>query len=82
MLNITLYGKPGCCLCDKAEAMIKELSPTYPLSLQKIDITTDAKLFELYQYEIPVVKINGEVKFKGKVAQLWLEREFSKACEK
>ncbi|MDA8442070.1 MAG: glutaredoxin family protein [Peptococcaceae bacterium] len=79
MLKITVYGKEGCCLCTKATDMVTALSVDYPIELEYIDITGDEKLFNLYRYEIPVVALAGDIKFKGKVARLWLEREIRQA---
>ncbi|MCS6937099.1 MAG: glutaredoxin family protein [Candidatus Bipolaricaulota bacterium] len=60
MKTITLYTKPDCPLCEKAEAVLHELQREIPFRLEKIDITRDERLFELYRYEIPVIAINGQ----------------------
>jgi hypothetical protein len=54
-MPVTLYGKPGCHLCEDAELLLSLLERSYPIALTKVDITADPQLFERYQWEIPVV---------------------------
>lgn len=69
MITITLYGKPGCCLCDEAEAIVEDLANEYPLYFKKIDITGDPGLFETYRYLIPVVVINDTLKLESRISR-------------
>ncbi|MDX1663353.1 MAG: glutaredoxin family protein [Candidatus Promineifilaceae bacterium] len=57
MVEVTLFTKDGCHLCDEVEADLRSLQATYPHDLQKVDITIDPELFERYRYTIPVVRI-------------------------
>jgi hypothetical protein len=54
---VRLYSKPGCHLCEQAEAELAHLRRRYPHTLQRIDITTDPRLVERFGERIPVVVI-------------------------
>ncbi len=73
-MKVTIYGKQGCCLCDEAEKMLRELSAEYSLEIEKIDITSDEGLFEKYRYIIPVVALNDEITFELKISRYRLEK--------
>jgi glutaredoxin len=57
--RLTLYGKPGCCLCDEARAAIEELRATSRFALEEVDISIDPVLQSEYGERIPVVAVNG-----------------------
>ena len=62
-IELTLIGKPGCHLCDDAEAVIDEVLKDLELhiSVEKKNILDDEALFARYSEEIPVLLINGKV---------------------
>ena len=51
---VTLYGKPGCHLCDEARAALAGFD------VREVDITTDPGLYARYGEQIPVVEVDGE----------------------
>ncbi|WP_246942575.1 glutaredoxin family protein [Bacillus pinisoli] len=57
---LTFYTKENCPLCEKAKAVIEELSEEFPLKMIEKDIYKDDQLLELYQLMIPVLELNGE----------------------
>jgi glutaredoxin len=61
--ELTLVGKPGCHLCDDAEAVIEGVLVDFAgkVSLTKLNILEDEELFARYSEEIPVLLINGQV---------------------
>jgi hypothetical protein len=61
---VTLYGKPGCHLCDHARAEIERVRDEHPFDLQEIDITIDAALNRRYGERIPVLALDGEELFE------------------
>ncbi|HVJ49650.1 glutaredoxin family protein [Desulfitobacterium sp.] len=67
--NVVIYSKPGCCLCDKAKAILLKVQEKIPFTLQVIDISQNQALFEKYQYVIPVVAINGQDLFVSKISE-------------
>lgn len=56
--RITLFGRPGCHLCDEAEARLKELAPGEPIEL--INIELDDALHRQMLERIPVIHVDGE----------------------
>ena len=55
MRTVTLYGRPGCHLCDDARAVLERVRATHPFRLEEIDIEADDALFTRYLERIPVV---------------------------
>lgn len=53
--TLTLYGTPGCHLCDVAEAMLAPLNGARGVALTYIDIALDDALVERYGEHIPVL---------------------------
>ena len=56
---VSLYGKPGCHLCEEAETLLATLARTQPLIIQKVNIDSSPELFEQYRYRIPVIEVAG-----------------------
>lgn len=67
-VRVVLYTKPGCGLCDKMKAAMKSAACDELYTLEEVDIEQDARLFELYRYEIPVLFINGVEAFRHRLA--------------
>ncbi len=59
MTVVTLYGKPGCCLCDDAKAALEEVRLDRPFELREVDVTMDPALHREYGERIPVVEVPG-----------------------
>jgi glutaredoxin len=57
---VTLYGRPGCHLCDDARAVLEELRVRVPFALEEVDIERDDGLHRRYLERIPVVALDGE----------------------
>ncbi|HEX8649022.1 MAG TPA: glutaredoxin family protein [Thermoleophilaceae bacterium] len=64
MTQLTLYGKPGCCLCDEARAEIDAVRAGRDLELTEVDVSSDPRLWARYGERIPVVEIEGEEAFE------------------
>ena len=64
MTRVTLYGKPGCCLCDEAKEAIKSARLDHDFELREVDISLDPALHREYGERIPVVDIDGEEAFE------------------
>jgi len=57
---ITLYGRPGCHLCDDALAVLERIRADAPFDLRTVNIEDDDALLRAYLERIPVVCIDGE----------------------
>jgi glutaredoxin len=56
MARITLYGRPGCHLCDDARAVLERIGEPF----DEVDIESDDELLKRYLERIPVVTLDGE----------------------
>ena len=63
MRTVTLYGRPGCHLCDDARAALLRVRETKPFHLEEVDIESDDALLRRYLERIPVVALDGEELF-------------------
>jgi glutaredoxin len=64
MTLITLYGKPGCHLCDEARSVVETVRRERPFDLREVDVSTDPALHKSYGERIPVVELDGEEAFE------------------
>ena len=60
---LTLFGKPGCHLCDDARAAVREVLAGRDVGLREVDVTLDPVLERRYGERIPVVAVDGEELF-------------------
>ena len=57
--RVTLYGKPGCHLCDDARAVVEQVCAELGESYDEISILDDPTLEERFGEEIPVTFVDG-----------------------
>jgi glutaredoxin len=72
---VTLYGRPGCHLCDEARAVLERVRATHPFTLAEVDIEADDALFKRYLERIPVVALDGAERFELFVDEATLRAE-------
>ena len=60
MRTVTLYGRPGCHLCDDAREALVRIAGDHPFRLVEVDIERDRDLLKRYLERIPVVALDGE----------------------
>lgn len=81
MATVTLYGKPGCCLCDDARAEVQELRDRHRFALEEIDVSLDPGLHRDYGERIPVVAVDGHEACELQVDSAEVERLLAKVAE-
>jgi glutaredoxin len=64
MTVVTLYGKPGCHLCEDAFQAIERVRRDRDFELKEVDITVDPGLNREYGERIPVVAVDGVERFE------------------
>jgi glutaredoxin len=74
--RVVMYTRAGCHLCDAAWTLLEAAQRRYGFVLMKTDIDADAKLIADYGLEVPVVAVNGKVRFRGVVNAVLLQRLF------
>jgi glutaredoxin len=75
--TVTLYGRPGCHLCDDARAVLERIRETAPFTLREVDITGDDELHRRYLERIPVVCLESEELFDLFVDEQALRRRLA-----
>jgi hypothetical protein len=66
---VTLFGRPGCHLCDEARAEIVQIADGR-IALREVDIESDDRLLSAYLERIPVVEVEGR-----EVSELVFDRD-------
>ncbi len=69
-MKLVLYTRQGCHLCEDAQRLLLSYGATPEL----IDIDADPALKEQFNDCVPVVEIDGKIRFRGKVEPLLLRR--------
>jgi hypothetical protein len=64
MTVVTLYGKPGCHLCDDARGVVQAARSRRPFELREVDVSLDPTLQREYGERIPVVAVDGREAFE------------------
>ena len=64
MARVTLYGKPGCHLCETARAVVERVRADHDFELQEVDVSLDPVLHGRYGERIPVLELDGEELFE------------------
>jgi glutaredoxin len=67
-IQLTLFTKPGCHLCEEAKTVVDSVldqfksqhSAESPIELTEVNILENQALLEKYGEEIPVLQINGQ----------------------
>ena len=65
--QVIIYSRPGCHLCDEAKRAIGGAGCQNEYTLEEINIESDQDLVNRYQYDIPVVTINGVEAFRHRL---------------
>ncbi|MDI3317548.1 MAG: ATP-binding cassette domain-containing protein [Bacillota bacterium] len=81
-MRVTLLGRPGCHLCEEAEALLGRLARELErrgrlLALEVRNIEEDPALHERYFLEIPVVRVEGRDVLAGRIEEEALRRLLS-----
>ena len=66
--HVIIYSRPGCHLCDEAKAAILSAGCNDQFTLEEVNIESDTELLRKYQYDIPVITINGIESFIHRVS--------------
>lgn len=73
-LEVVLYTRASCPLCDKSAAVLVGAQKRYGFRLEVRDIDSDPALVARYGWLVPVVTVNGKERFRGCVNAALLER--------
>jgi len=73
-VEVEIYSRPGCHLCDEAKEVIERVRQRFAFGLRVTNIETDPELEKKYGEDIPVVFVNGIPAFKHRVAEAEFEK--------
>lgn len=68
--QVVVYTRAGCHLCDDAEQLLRAAG----LAPRMVDIDADDALRALHTAWVPVVEIDGVVRFRGRIEPVLLRR--------
>lgn len=64
---VEIYTKPQCPLCEDVKDVLAEVRERIEFTVVEHNILADAALYEKFRYDIPVVRVAGEVLFRHRV---------------
>jgi glutaredoxin len=67
VLEVLMYARPGCGLCDEAREVIMAVRARTPFEYREVDVTGDDALELEYGIRIPVVLVDGRELFEIRV---------------
>ena len=69
MIEVVIYSRPGCHLCDEAKAVLLSAQRSEPFALREVNLDEDAAARAAYAEEIPVIFVAGRKAFKHRVEE-------------
>jgi hypothetical protein len=78
-VDVVLYSRPGCCLCDDAAILLKQMHDEFDFCLRKVDIDGDVELGVRYNVLIPVLLFDGRHRLALRITADRLRRSLEKA---
>jgi glutaredoxin len=73
-LHFVLYTRKGCHLCEDVWHLLEQAQKQRDFRLDCVDIDHDADLLAAHGDWVPVVAVNGVVRFRGRVNVVLLQR--------
>ena len=73
-VEVILYTRQGCHLCEDAHGQLESARLRWKFRLTIHDIDTDPRLIGQYGECVPVVAVNGRVRFRGRINEVLLTR--------
>jgi hypothetical protein len=73
-LALILYTRQGCHLCDIAWKQLHTAQEHWGFRLVVVDVDSDPDLAARYGEQVPVVSVNGVVRFRGVINRALLNR--------
>ncbi len=70
----TVYTRAECCCCHKAIDLLRDHRRDQGFQITQVDVDADPDLAARYGHEVPVVAVNGKVRFRGVVNPGLLKR--------
>jgi glutaredoxin len=81
-LDLTIYSRPGCHLCEEAKAVMNPLIKEFGVTVREVNIDQDEELAERYSWDIPVIFVGAHKVAKHRVDPIQFRRQLEEAREK
>jgi glutaredoxin len=78
-LEVTLYTRAGCHLCEEAKLQMAPLLLEFGGRLREVDIDADPQLRELYNLDVPVIFLAGRKVAKHRLDLKQFKRQLQEA---
>jgi glutaredoxin len=78
-LEVTLYTRPGCHLCDEAKSQMAPLLAEFGARLREVNIDADPELRELYNLDVPVIFLADRKIAKHRLDPAQFRRQLAEA---
>ena len=73
-LQVLLYTRAACPLCDEAAELLDGYQKRYGFVLAAKNVDEAVELVREFGQCVPVVTINGQVRFRGRINEVLLQR--------
>ena len=73
-LMVTVFTREQCCCCHNALDLLRSYQPRAGFGLEELDIDADPALRARFDTSVPVVAVDGKIRFKGVVNPTLFER--------
>lgn len=71
--QVTVYTRTNCHLCDDAKQLLETYLEYLP-TIEEVDVDADPVLKSKFDTCVPVVEIDSQIRFRGKVDEVLLRR--------
>jgi glutaredoxin len=72
--EIVMYTRSGCHLCEEAWQLLEEAHQRHAFTLRAVDVDADPQLKRDHGECVPVITVDGRVRFRGRVNPVLLNR--------
>jgi len=73
-LHVILFTRQGCHLCEQAWLLLQREQRRYHYRLEVVDVDSQEELAVQFGDQVPVVTVNGEIRFRGGINPVLLTR--------
>ena len=72
-MTVTLYTRPQCCCCQTARETLSAYQLEHGFQFEEVD-ASDPSFADLIGPTVPVIAVDGKVRFRGEVNRVLFER--------
>jgi glutaredoxin len=72
-MTVTLYTRAQCCCCQSAREVLNDYQDAHGFAFEEVD-ASDPSLVDRIGPTVPVIAVDGKVRFRGEVNRVLFER--------